>query len=973
MAEAVGLVLGVVGIIGTFKSCVDLFALFSSNSSFGRDHQILDTKLHVQKALLLQWAKRVRLVHPDYDKRLDDPTTQSTISRILAGIQQLLSESALLEKRYGLRAAGSSSSLPLRLESGIDEMTSSRMDWFNRHFQQLKIDIAENGKTVSASKRMRWVIADKDKFEKLVQELSGFVSGLNQLVPETSETRQSSTSKFMAIKDISQLDDAKSLALIYDATFDNQGHMAQAAAEKLDLYAQEILDKLWFRSLNDRRYAVTTAHHETLHWALERTKGSQAQDEEVEWDDLRYWLESENGIYWISGKAGSGKSTLMKYLHDHETTSTLLSKWAGSIPLSIGSFFLWNLGTSEQKSLSGLLRAILHQVLSAERHLVSELLPTMWQDVQRRDRASLNDPTEAEVHFAIEKLCSHNVLSRSFCFFIDGLDEFNGDHYRGASLVQKLAENPRVKIMVSSRPIPSCVLTFSKFPKLQLQDLTRGDIAAYIQSTIGSHPYMEQLAVSNAAGTEYVVDQLTDKASGVFLWVILACRSVVEGFAACDNIQELRRRIDELPKELEDLFKHMLRRVEPRYHSQMAKMLRICHQKQDISTVGIEFAQSIHILPWAMLDDFGLNLKESRLLEVPLPRERSAMCRVAEGRLRSRCGGLLEIKPCFRKLCQCGSRQINKHDTVVDSTVDFIHRTMSEFLDNPETWKLACLRIEDAAFDANAALSVISLHMARITLQSSFTYRGQSRSFTENAITYASRADKALGNEGLVVLSILKEISKAVPQSTPEIREAQISPLILAVEAGVVNCAKYLLKWSRDAHSGLPLLHHAICRPVLGSAYPKPWSYEMIHVLLLEGCQPNEQFQDDIKVDTTPWHCWLSKTRRSATDLRNLEITEEFIKRGASLDPPGLEPVDTIIRRKLKNIDIFTHEGREQLARVERFLEFVEDIREGRTGKTYASEIPHKYTTGKRKRQATSEEEETDKFAPLRHKQARVV
>jgi putative ribosome biogenesis GTPase RsgA len=26
------------------------------------------------------------------------------------------------------------------------------------------------------------------------------------------------------------------------------------------------------------------------------------------------WLENDGGIYWIAGKAGSGKSTLMKYL-----------------------------------------------------------------------------------------------------------------------------------------------------------------------------------------------------------------------------------------------------------------------------------------------------------------------------------------------------------------------------------------------------------------------------------------------------------------------------------------------------------------------------------------------------------------------------------------------------------------------------------------------------------------------------------
>jgi hypothetical protein len=52
---------------------------------------------------------------------------------------------------------------------------------------------------------------------------------------------------------------------------------------------------------------------------------------------------------------------------------------------------------------------------------------------------------------------------------------------------------------------------------------------------------------------------------------VLACRSVLDGFAAYDSIKELSQRINELPPELEQLFQHMLRGVEPRYYQQTAK------------------------------------------------------------------------------------------------------------------------------------------------------------------------------------------------------------------------------------------------------------------------------------------------------------------------------------------------------------------------------------------------------------------
>jgi ABC-type glutathione transport system ATPase component len=46
-------------------------------------------------------------------------------------------------------------------------------------------------------------------------------------------------------------------------------------------------------------------------------------------DRFMNWLSSGEGVFHISGKLGSGKSTLMKYLGDHRRTRAELIKWAG--------------------------------------------------------------------------------------------------------------------------------------------------------------------------------------------------------------------------------------------------------------------------------------------------------------------------------------------------------------------------------------------------------------------------------------------------------------------------------------------------------------------------------------------------------------------------------------------------------------------------------------------------------------------
>jgi type II secretory ATPase GspE/PulE/Tfp pilus assembly ATPase PilB-like protein len=72
----------------------------------------------------------------------------------------------------------------------------------------------------------------------------------------------------------------------------------------------KITSSLYYTRKDDRYDDIDAAHRDTFNWALEgRAKGS------TSWPSLTDWLQHDGGVYWISGKAGSGKSTLMKYLY----------------------------------------------------------------------------------------------------------------------------------------------------------------------------------------------------------------------------------------------------------------------------------------------------------------------------------------------------------------------------------------------------------------------------------------------------------------------------------------------------------------------------------------------------------------------------------------------------------------------------------------------------------------------------------
>jgi hypothetical protein len=112
-----------------------------------------------------------------------------------------------------------------------------------------------------------------------------------------------------------------------------------------------ILESLAFEGMYGRYEVVDDAHFKTLRWifndsldddqaAVKDERDDKDVNEDKNEDEaktsarelLLNWMSSGAGIFHISGKLGSGKSTLMKYLCDHDRTKSSLKEWAGKFP-----------------------------------------------------------------------------------------------------------------------------------------------------------------------------------------------------------------------------------------------------------------------------------------------------------------------------------------------------------------------------------------------------------------------------------------------------------------------------------------------------------------------------------------------------------------------------------------------------------------------------------------------------------------
>lgn len=147
------------------------------------------------------------------------------------------------------------------------------------------------------------------------------------------------------------------------------------------------------------------------------------------------------------------------------------------------------------------------------------------------------------------------------CVFVDGLDEFDSETSELIYLFRDIIMNSGVKLCLSSRPWVEFEDAFKHRPSLMLQGLTYTDIKHYITANFQRDFGFTQLRRREPKYASQLIEDVVAKASGVFLWVHLVVVSLITGMCYRDRVSDLKRRLDQLPADLENLYERIL------YHS----------------------------------------------------------------------------------------------------------------------------------------------------------------------------------------------------------------------------------------------------------------------------------------------------------------------------------------------------------------------------------------------------------------------
>lgn len=420
--------------------------------------------------------------------------------------------------------------------------------------------------------------------------------------------------------------------------------------------------------IDRREEAIFEPYQDTFSWIFQEQPQEPQEPQEPGGrhepfqPEFPVWLENNSrSPFWITGKPGSGKSTLMKFIIHAPQLKRHLEKWAADFPLQITSFYAWVAGTKLQNSASGFMRTILYQCIRSsspysdvDLNLASTVSSRRWA-LFATLRSCNKQPSweDWELKEAFGILLTEIVKNKRVVFFVDGLDEFKLLPKDTLDIIQDLCGRDGIKVCVASRPWLEFNDALDSFPMLRMQDLTRDDMEKFVEGSFNDNRGFREQRQAFPEQVDALVQEVVEKANGVFLWSRVVVRDLLIGFTQGDGLPRLAEILSGLPDDVEDLYTRIWRGIDKRKpdFARLVALRRAAFEPPDFLRL------------WLADGGHSKSLDVQNLSEDRRGKLRLQMVR----RLDSATRGILELSP--------------------TSKVDFLHRTAMDWAAQDEVWE----------------------------------------------------------------------------------------------------------------------------------------------------------------------------------------------------------------------------------------------------------------------------------------------
>ncbi|OBT53072.1 hypothetical protein VE04_07984, partial [Pseudogymnoascus sp. 24MN13] len=304
------------------------------------------------------------------------------------------------------------------------------------------------------------------------------------------------------------------------------------------------LESLQFKEMNFRKENIVNADDNTCGWLLEN-------------ENYACWIQNTDGLLWIQGKAGAGKSTLMKYIYEKIQMPTVSTS---SLKLS---FFFHARGTELQKTPLGMFKSLLLQLYKGDSTARTGIIKEFNKNSEDGMVNVKWEWTEKMLEELFSSLICQISQSKKVTIFIDALDEAgeviaNDLATYLASLYEKVQHNNGiVKICFSSRHYPIVSTRVAENQKVIVEHENGRGIRLFIQRKFEQN-LQDDGPIKSKAMSLKLEDDIAAKANGVFQWVCLVLPIIFKADREAEPLGSIQNILYDLPKDLNDMYRYIL-------------------------------------------------------------------------------------------------------------------------------------------------------------------------------------------------------------------------------------------------------------------------------------------------------------------------------------------------------------------------------------------------------------------------------
>lgn len=238
--EIAGTAIGVLGLAGLYRTCIEVLDALSAASRFGVNRELLQTRIEVERVRLMIWGDSVGLTEVGLDPSKSEATEDDlavidealqrmalrmAVAGLLACFVRAFEDVEVLQKRYGLVPQKHEETGVVRTDAAGTTVTETALLASERPAREIlsatfrKTYATFQKRTLVAQRqsnplrRARWAIVDEPKFRALISELKAINDSLTSLLPAVrNKARVKIRAEIMQSTDVGQLQNLVSTA-----------------------------------------------------------------------------------------------------------------------------------------------------------------------------------------------------------------------------------------------------------------------------------------------------------------------------------------------------------------------------------------------------------------------------------------------------------------------------------------------------------------------------------------------------------------------------------------------------------------------------------------------------------------------------------------------------------------------------------------------------------------------------------------